>query len=40
MLQKDIDELISSKDKIKQLKKIVPEFDHKLNKIVIDNQKS
>jgi FlaA1/EpsC-like NDP-sugar epimerase len=39
-LQKDIDELISSKDKIKQLKKIVPEFDHKLNKIVIDNQKS
>ena len=31
ILQKDIDKLISSKDKIKQLQKIVPEFDHKLN---------
>jgi len=31
-LENDINELINSKDKIKQLQKIVPEFDHKLNK--------
>jgi FlaA1/EpsC-like NDP-sugar epimerase len=31
-LEDDINELIKCKDKIKQLQKIVPEFDHKLNK--------
>jgi len=31
-LENDINELINCKDKIKQLQKIVPEFDHKLNK--------
>jgi len=30
-LENDIEELINCKDKIKQLQKIVPEFDHKLN---------
>ena len=30
-LNKDIENLITSKDKLKELKKIVPEFDHKLN---------
>jgi FlaA1/EpsC-like NDP-sugar epimerase len=30
-LNKDINDLINAKDKIKQLKKIVPEFNHKLN---------
>lgn len=30
-LNKDIKELISSEDKIEKLKKIVPEFDHKVN---------
>ncbi len=31
-LEKDIQELISCDDKIKQLQKIVPEFNHKLNR--------
>jgi len=31
-LEDDINELINCTDKIKQLQKIVPEFDHKLNK--------
>ena len=31
-LEQDIQELITCEDKIKQLQKIVPEFDHKLNK--------
>jgi FlaA1/EpsC-like NDP-sugar epimerase len=30
-LEKDIEELLVCEDKIKQLQKIVPEFDHKLN---------
>ncbi|MGM0520397.1 MAG: polysaccharide biosynthesis protein, partial [Campylobacterota bacterium] len=30
-LNQDIQELINSEDKLAQLKKIVPEFDHKVN---------